>query len=620
MRPYFGVSRRPNPRFLFFFLAVLNCFTIHCSPSLQVPGPSDNEGRPIASDEDPSKKAPPNCRSQNESQPRSLPLLRVQKPAHACHELWQISDVNSRLLNFDYSTDTQIEQSPLACISGNFGYPKYQQRLKLFLQQTRGLSATDGSRERCYKDLTTLVYMAADNDLNSYAFWDLFEMESPHSKAFGGSQLYTDFLVEVDSAGPYGRRRIHIFQTPGETKDYQTKAKELEKLAVNHFANSNYDRILSPVVEELPESSENHEARFFDFVRWGMTHYPSSHYLVVVWGHGQNSISSEGIGTIALDGNGNYMTVSELARQMGRIKEEVLGKNIDVYAADACLMQSVESTTALAPYTNYLVGTTQIQSSLGFNYRVIFKRINDLLRTYHRKKSFSDQEIRRSPRLTKCGYDIGCWIGFEFAEVTNSSSRHRNGQFVKLDPTSQQQFTISSLSSQQLISNLLPKLSQLGFLLKSYFENNPTEYQLFFEQVRFNPKLSRDAPSLRDLLTVFEDQISNRYYKNHCYSDIECLATISALEEALLALQDTVVNGYAGVYYKKSEVADLSEALSVWFPKTDRDPAKYFKIMQSSVFFKLSPGWMAFILNLVTGANLNYAPVTINEIEYDPHN
>ena len=70
-------------------------------------------------------------------------------------------------------------------------------------------------RSHCMKEWAVLVYMAADNDLTPYAFWDLYEMESrlAGEANLGASTSTVDVLVELDTFARTGVQRYHVFQS-----------------------------------------------------------------------------------------------------------------------------------------------------------------------------------------------------------------------------------------------------------------------------------------------------------------------------------------------------------------------------------------------------------------------
>src|SRR4051812_47435811 len=65
-------------------------------------------------------------------------------------------------------------------------------------------------RTACYKSWTVLIYMAADNDLAPYAYLNLYELEASGGGGLSASSQRTDAVVQLDTPGPRGLRRLHM--------------------------------------------------------------------------------------------------------------------------------------------------------------------------------------------------------------------------------------------------------------------------------------------------------------------------------------------------------------------------------------------------------------------------
>ena len=87
-----------------------------------------------------------------------------------------------------------------------------------------------------------------------------------------------------------------------------------------------------------------------DFVKWGTDNFPAKHYFVAVWNHGsgwhfQDAKIKSGevsINDISFDDNtGHAITTEQLGTAMAEIKLHI-GRNVDIYGSDACLMQMLE--------------------------------------------------------------------------------------------------------------------------------------------------------------------------------------------------------------------------------------------------------------------------------------
>lgn len=357
---------------------------------------------------------------------------------------------------------------------GNLGYDQYKKRAK---------------RSRCLNEQTVLVYMAADNDLSPYSFWDLYEMERKLKGELnlGTSGEKVDVIVEWDNKNRSGIRRLHMFQSDKLYDDQLTKV-DFEKMTEAD--------ILSPVIQILPEvgpgSVRDQSKRFENFLNWAIKNYPSQEYMVIIWGHGEGYIGKhfersmrwdnlgsqsqrqvrsrlllkddlklelengaqlpsqypidKVFGGVAFDYSDlSFLDIPTLAEILKRTTEWVLeGEKINFLAFDACLMQSMEVATELSSSVQYLFGSTQIQNYLGLPYRNLIDKLNQGERSADLSNSL--------PQL-----------------VENS---FRNGYQGRIDPEAKKTFTASVLNLHALHWELIPAIKDLSKQLKLYFEED----------------------------------------------------------------------------------------------------------------------------------------------------
>ena len=114
---------------------------------------------------------------------------------------------------------------------------------------------------------TILVYLAADNDLAEYGLEDLNEMETV------GSSKEVNIVVQFDGSADY---------TPEAAS---SKRYFIEK-------DDDFEKVTSPVVEDLGEVDMGQRKTFTKFLRWGVSQYPARKYFVVLWNHGDGWYNS----------------------------------------------------------------------------------------------------------------------------------------------------------------------------------------------------------------------------------------------------------------------------------------------------------------------------------------
>lgn len=222
-------------------------------------------------------------------------------------------------------------------------------------------------RDMCKKPWTVLLYMAADNqDLPLHAYWNLRDLETAAGAA---SSDHHDIIVHLDLPGPSGLRRLHIFNDPGAPAPTATE-----------LAGAAPDLLRSPVVAFDPDESTPPADTLREFVTWAARAYPSERLMVILWGHGQGwrpalieppealRYRPGGfVGGIAFDhGEGTVLDIPSLHSALA-----ALPRPVDVLAADACLMQTVEVGLELQSVARYLVGYPQIAPYPGLPYSLL---------------------------------------------------------------------------------------------------------------------------------------------------------------------------------------------------------------------------------------------------------
>ena len=161
-------------------------------------------------------------------------------------------------------------------------------------------------RAKCYKEWTVLIDMNGDDPvLSANALMDIYDLESI------GSSISVDVLVQINTKDDTGIRRTHIFRSSEKWDKNKSK---------KYFENYSPSKIKSPVIKILPEKAFLETNLFEDFLNWGMQRYPSKHYMVVYWGHGEgwtNSNSFDTPGGIGINPDTKYkLTIPDLKKSL----------------------------------------------------------------------------------------------------------------------------------------------------------------------------------------------------------------------------------------------------------------------------------------------------------------
>lgn len=226
------------------------------------------------------------------------------------------------------------------------------------LGKTFAADATTDNKTKAISAWTILVYIAADNNLAPYATYNINDMSAGLA-----STNNANVLVQWDQ--PSNRLTWRYKITPNGKVDEGTLKTEM---------------------------GYNPEKELTDSMKWAATMYPANHYALILWDHGsgiedfdpgitkslnfrKNTYTSwlnltseiEDRGILYDDSQNTCLTNQGLKNSLGQIKQ-IIGKNIDIVAMDACLMAMVEVAYQMKDSVNLFVASQQTIPGNGFPY------------------------------------------------------------------------------------------------------------------------------------------------------------------------------------------------------------------------------------------------------------
>ncbi|KKQ33119.1 MAG: Peptidase C11 clostripain [candidate division TM6 bacterium GW2011_GWF2_37_49] len=209
---------------------------------------------------------------------------------------------------------------------------------------------------------TMLVYIVADNSLAPYALYNINDMSAGLASSNG-----INILVQWDKPNDNKTWRYKI--TPGGKIDAGTLSTEMGYTPSTELVNS---------------------------MQWAVKNYPANNYALVLWNHGSGiedfyrgvtknilpqskwlnlTPSSLERGILYDDTQGTCLTNQGLTSALTQIKQ-LLGKNLDLIATDACLMAMVEVTYQMKGLVNTFVGSQQTIPGNGYPYSKFIKPLS----------------------------------------------------------------------------------------------------------------------------------------------------------------------------------------------------------------------------------------------------
>jgi hypothetical protein len=202
---------------------------------------------------------------------------------------------------------------------------------------------------------TVLVYLDADNDLESAGIHNFNQMEVV------GSTQDVHVIVQMD-------RRSG---TDPNNEDWTDTRRYLITRDSDPIVMHSV-RLDDPPLGELNMASGT---TLRNFVAWGKHEFPADHYLLIIWDHG----SGWQMRTTELAPAYKYIAVDDTSgaeMNIPSIPIALTGLRMDVIAFDACYMQQLEVAYELRGCADYMVGSSAAEPSPGYNYSRLLSRIS----------------------------------------------------------------------------------------------------------------------------------------------------------------------------------------------------------------------------------------------------
>ena len=190
------------------------------------------------------------------------------------------------------------------------------------------------------KEWTFMVFLNADNNLNSYGYEDLDEM------TVAGSSDDVSIPVLFDS-----------YDGPAD---------------VLYIGTGDYG-----VIENWGEVDMSDWQTLRDFGVYAVENFPARHYALIMWNHGggwRNDEKEKKIVPFKGFSNDDHGTAYEISISNGEYASALqgitaaLGDKLDIVGFDACLMGMWEVAAASAPYADYLVASEETEPAIGWPY------------------------------------------------------------------------------------------------------------------------------------------------------------------------------------------------------------------------------------------------------------
>jgi len=322
---------------------------------------------------------------------------------------------------------------------------------------------------RASKEWTIMVYVNAKNNLERFGLSDVNEMEMV------GSSDKVNIVVELGRIDGYSSAEGDWV----EARRYLIKK------------DNDVNNITSPAVERLGKVDMGDWRHLAEFGKWAKANYPAKKYMLIVWNHGSGwdknlkSVIDKGISYD--DETGNHITTPQLGMA---IKE--IGR-LDVYGADACLLQIDSVAYEIKDNITYIVSSEETEPGDGYTYNTFLAPVvaNPTMTPYQLAKvtvdAYTDhyvsagyactQSFIRTAAIVK---PLGLMNDFAYA-VTNNVPR----ETVKSAVSGAQNFAVSSSRDlYHFVQKVLEKsdnaeVQEKGKALMSYIKKSVVAYHRY---------------------------------------------------------------------------------------------------------------------------------------------
>ncbi len=251
------------------------------------------------------------------------------------------------------------------------------------LRQSSGSTQTKASHIFGHAHKLVMIYMAADNDLRSFAIRNIRQLMNA-----GSQEPNLHLVVHLDIKDAQGvkiTRRYYILNNDYIILNEQDpKTQHMDSGDPNTLIN-----FISYAVDTFPADDYilvfwDHGTGYLDPVQHNRTNItdlfsfnPTTHKLDLdrsesnfyVWDEDQRGVCWD-------QSTKNYLTAQKLDYALNK-SVSYIGKPFDIIAFDACLMSMIEMAELVSPYAKIMISSEEAILGTGFNYETTFAPLKE---------------------------------------------------------------------------------------------------------------------------------------------------------------------------------------------------------------------------------------------------
>ena len=236
------------------------------------------------------------------------------------------------------------------------------------------------NKKRGLKDWTVIIYVAADNDLNFFAWKNIKQMEQI------GSNSHLNIVIQLSEWGKHKPTQRYVVE-----KNHLLKCKLGNK--------------------KLNSGSPN---TLINFCSWAIQTYPAQNYALILWNHGTGAIEPTFVKNVKVsdlftfnpsnnmleldrtvgffdyidsgekeilehrgicfdESHRSYITNQQLDSALNTICNTYLHGKFSLIGFDACLMSMIEIAHIAKKYARVMVGSQEVELGGGWNYSNVLR-------------------------------------------------------------------------------------------------------------------------------------------------------------------------------------------------------------------------------------------------------
>lgn len=227
------------------------------------------------------------------------------------------------------------------------------------------------------KDLTFILYLGGDNNLNYLGYLDLLEISRANINLNNiNVVIFTDFYNETDEL------RGYMIKTNNEDDKIKLNRKIYDE------NNEVYEEINHiKLVKGTVENNSGHWETMLEVLNFVEANYPANQYILDIWNHGDgwyndysytNPFKTEPRAIVGDDtSGGDDLSLWEIEYA---ISKSNIGK-VDMIYMDACLMGGVEVAYQLKDVSDYIFFSPELTPGMGSEYISMLEAVDQNYKT-----------------------------------------------------------------------------------------------------------------------------------------------------------------------------------------------------------------------------------------------